>query len=144
MSTYGDQLDDETIQIVAGPRFVEDPAIEMLVAPYAKGKGEYNADIESMSAYRDKAVVEIEELQNNNRYRKELHLRRDVRASSKRTKRIDSRDNERISSGDQHLSFGEKNAFALVLFMYQSLADKADLIVLDDPISSFDKNKKHR
>lgn len=38
-------MDDETIQIVAGPRFVEDPAIEMLVAPYAKGKGEYNADI---------------------------------------------------------------------------------------------------
>lgn len=38
----------------------------------------------------------IEELQKNNRYRKELHLRRDVRASSKRTKRTDSRDNEKV------------------------------------------------
>ena len=38
----------------------------------------------------------IEELQKNNRFRKELHLRRDVRASSKRTKRTDSRENEKV------------------------------------------------
>ena len=38
----------------------------------------------------------IEELRNNNRFRKDLHLRRDVRASSKRTKRTDSRDNEKV------------------------------------------------
>ena len=41
-----------------------------------------------------------------------------------------------------HLSFGERNALALVLFMYQALYNQANLIVLDDPISSFDKNKK--
>jgi len=38
----------------------------------------------------------IEELQKNKRYRKELHLRRDVRASSRRTKRRDSRDTEKV------------------------------------------------
>jgi len=38
----------------------------------------------------------IEELQKNKRFRKELHLRRDVRASSRRTKRRDSRDNEKV------------------------------------------------
>ena len=38
----------------------------------------------------------IEELQKNNRYRKELHLKRDVRASSRRTKRRDSRDTEKV------------------------------------------------
>jgi energy-coupling factor transporter ATP-binding protein EcfA2 len=42
-----------------------------------------------------------------------------------------------------HLSFGERNAFALVLFMFDSLKSKPSLIVLDDPISSFDKNKKY-
>lgn len=41
------------------------------------------------------------------------------------------------------LSHGERNAFALVLFMFDALKRKADLIVLDDPISSFDKNKKY-
>uniref|UniRef100_UPI00187E496B AAA family ATPase n=1 Tax=Microcoleus sp. LEGE 07076 TaxID=915322 RepID=UPI00187E496B len=47
-----------------------------------------------------------------------------------------------IDSASKHLSYGEKNAFALVLFMHQVLSENPDLIVLDDPISSFDKNKK--
>lgn len=51
--------------------------------------------------------------------------------------------NENISGWDQYLSYGEKNAFALVLFMYEALSKKQDLIILDDPISSFDKNKKY-
>lgn len=50
---------------------------------------------------------------------------------------------ETINGGQQYLSFGEKNAFALVLFMYEALHKNPDLIVLDDPISSFDKNKKY-
>lgn len=50
---------------------------------------------------------------------------------------------EYLSGGNQHLSFGERNAFALVLFMYECLAKKPNLIILDDPISSFDKNKKY-
>ena len=41
------------------------------------------------------------------------------------------------------LSYGERNAFALVLFMYRALKEEADLVILDDPISSFDKNKKY-
>jgi ABC-type Mn2+/Zn2+ transport system ATPase subunit len=48
-----------------------------------------------------------------------------------------------VSGGNQHLSFGERNAFSIVLFMYECLARKPALIILDDPISSFDKNKKY-
>ena len=48
-----------------------------------------------------------------------------------------------VNGGSQHLSFGEKNAFALMLFMYECLSKNPDLIILDDPISSFDKNKKY-
>ena len=51
--------------------------------------------------------------------------------------------NSSLEKGDQHLSFGEKNAFSLVLFMYDAIRANADLIVLDDPISSFDRNKKY-
>ncbi|MFC4993547.1 AAA family ATPase [Rubritalea tangerina] len=47
-----------------------------------------------------------------------------------------------VQNGDQHLSYGERNAFAVILFMYECLAQSPDLIILDDPISSFDKNKK--
>jgi hypothetical protein len=46
-----------------------------------------------------------------------------------------------LNGGSQHLSYGERNAFAIVLFMYECLARKPGLIVLDDPISSFDKIK---
>ncbi|MGN8626908.1 hypothetical protein [Bulleidia sp. HCP3S3_G12] len=42
-----------------------------------------------------------------------------------------------------HLSWGERNAFSLVLFMFYAISENADLIVLDDPISSFDSNKKY-
>ncbi|MGH1404360.1 MAG: AAA family ATPase [Alphaproteobacteria bacterium] len=49
---------------------------------------------------------------------------------------------EHLSGGNQHLSFGERNAFSIVLFMYECLSKNPDLIILDDPISSFDKNKK--
>jgi energy-coupling factor transporter ATP-binding protein EcfA2 len=47
-----------------------------------------------------------------------------------------------LEAAGSHLSFGERNAFALVLFMYQVRRDEPDLVVLDDPVSSFDKTKK--
>ncbi len=49
---------------------------------------------------------------------------------------------EAVTNGSQHLSYGERNAFSLVLFMYECLSKNPDLIILDDPISSFDRNKK--
>lgn len=48
-----------------------------------------------------------------------------------------------IQSPEQHLSWGEKHAFALILFMFDAISRNADLIILDDPISSFDSNKKY-
>lgn len=47
-----------------------------------------------------------------------------------------------IDDGSKHLSFGERNAFSIVLFMYECLTKNPDLVILDDPISSFDKTKK--
>ena len=42
-----------------------------------------------------------------------------------------------------HLSFGERNSFAIALFSAQVKSEKPDMVVLDDPISSFDQNKKY-
>ena len=47
-----------------------------------------------------------------------------------------------VSNPEKHLSWGEKNAFSLVMFMFDAVNEGTDLIVLDDPISSFDSNKK--
>ncbi len=47
-----------------------------------------------------------------------------------------------VDNPQEHLSWGERNAFSLVMFMFDAVNENADLIVLDDPISSFDSNKK--
>ncbi len=43
----------------------------------------------------------------------------------------------------EHLSWGERNVFSLLLFMFDAISKDADLIILDDPISSFDSSKKY-
>lgn len=48
----------------------------------------------------------------------------------------------KVTEGQRCLSYGEKNTLSLIMFMYESLKEKPDLIVLDDPISSFDGNKR--
>lgn len=48
-----------------------------------------------------------------------------------------------LGAAGSHLSYGERNAFALVLFMHQVRREAPDLVVLDDPVSSFDKTKKY-
>ena len=48
-----------------------------------------------------------------------------------------------VQSPGNHLSWGEKHSFALILFMFDAIKSDAKLIILDDPISSFDSNKKY-
>lgn len=48
-----------------------------------------------------------------------------------------------VSDSRKALSYGEKNAFALVFFAYECMSKKPDLVILDDPISSFDGAKRY-
>ena len=41
-----------------------------------------------------------------------------------------------LSDANEALSYGERNALALVFFMYSALGNNPDLIILDDPITS--------
>lgn len=54
-----------------------------------------------------------------------------------------TQEGQTVDSARQRLSYGERNALSLALFMFTALKEKADFIVLDDPISSFDGNKKY-
>lgn len=48
-----------------------------------------------------------------------------------------------VTEVNKHLSYGERNALALALFVFSVINDnEVDLIILDDPITSFDGNKK--
>jgi ABC-type molybdenum transport system ATPase subunit/photorepair protein PhrA len=53
------------------------------------------------------------------------------------------KDSVNVAKITDHLSWGERNAFALVLFMHYAHSQNPDLVILDDPISSFDSNKKY-
>ncbi|NCD05856.1 MAG: hypothetical protein EOL97_07030 [Spirochaetia bacterium] len=55
---------------------------------------------------------------------------------------INLSEDKKVEKLETHLSWGEKNAFSLVMFMFEAISEGVDLIILDDPISSFDKNKK--
>jgi ABC-type cobalamin/Fe3+-siderophores transport system ATPase subunit len=48
----------------------------------------------------------------------------------------------KVTSLSKHLSWGEMNAFSLVMFMFEAFSENDDLVILDDPISAFDANKK--
>lgn len=47
-----------------------------------------------------------------------------------------------VEDSREALSYGERNAFALVFFAYECMRKRPDLIILDDPISSFDGAKR--
>ena len=49
----------------------------------------------------------------------------------------------RVENPSDALSYGERNALALVLFMFEAIREPGALIVLDDPISSFDYEKRY-
>lgn len=88
---------------------------------------EYNSEINDFlyyAGYKYRVSIEYDDVNN-------YHLV---------LKHIDNMKN--VNSVNDHLSYGEKNAFALVLFMYDVLKKDPDLVILDDPISSFDGNKK--
>lgn len=48
-----------------------------------------------------------------------------------------------IDQPEQALSYGERNALALILFMFEAINAKNPLVVLDDPISSYDYDKRY-
>ena len=48
-----------------------------------------------------------------------------------------------VPDSREALSYGEKNAFALVFFAYECMRKTPDLVILDDPISSFDGAKRY-
>lgn len=50
----------------------------------------------------------------------------------------------RTTNFKDSLSYGEKNALSLILFIIEAVnTPNLDLIILDDPVSSFDENKKY-
>lgn len=105
-------------------------------------KGEISKQKRLVKSLIEKHKKSINEFLKNAGYKYIVEIETDPTSSYRLIlKHIESK--KEITGGQQHLSFGEKNAFALVLFMYEAIHKKPDLVILDDPISSFDRSKKY-
>lgn len=104
-------------------------------------QGEVNKQKAAIERTVSECSEEINEFLSNAGYKYSVHFEREEQQKLRlRLRHAEYEKN--LSKGDQFLSFGERNAFALVLFMYEALSKNAGLVILDDPISSFDRNKK--
>ncbi|MBV2182101.1 MAG: AAA family ATPase [Castellaniella sp.] len=127
----------------ADTRAVVDPINEKLQELIGK-VGELKGKINKHKSQIEKSIVENKKSINgflkSAGYKYSVVIKPEV--DSYKMKLVHQDFHEHLESAAQHLSYGEKNAFALVLFMHQVLSEKPGLAVLDDPVSSFDKTKK--
>lgn len=125
---------NETIAII-------NQSIDDLIQQAGPLQGKINQQRKEMQKLIEKHQANINEFLTFAGYRYQVAIIGEGIQSQLKLRHIDHSNN--LSGGSQHLSFGERNAFSIVLFMYECIAKNPSLIILDDPISSFDKNKKY-
>lgn len=116
-------------------------SIDSVIEQAGMLQGKINQQRSEMKKTIERHMKDINEFLSYAGYRYMVEIAGDGEQTQLKLRHIDYE--EHLSGGNQHLSFGERNAFAIVLFMFECLSKKPDLIILDDPISSFDKNKKY-
>jgi len=116
-------------------------SIDKVIEQAGQLQGKINQQRSEMTRTIERHQKDINEFLSYAGYRYAVEIAGDGEQAQLKLRHIDHE--EHLSGGNQHLSFGERNAFAIVLFMYECLSKKPNLIILDDPISSFDKNKKY-
>lgn len=115
-------------------------SLETVLSKAGKLQGEINKQKKGIENAITKYKLEINTFLRYAGYKYVVDIQDEADSYKMKLRHIDFANN--IENGSLHLSYGERNAFSIVLFMYECLTKKPDLIVLDDPISSFDKNKK--
>lgn len=115
-------------------------SLEAVLAKAGKLQGEINKQKKGIENAIAKYKLEINTFLRYAGYKYIVDIQDEAESYKMKLRHIDFANN--IENGALHLSYGEKNAFSIVLFMYECLTRNPDLVVLDDPISSFDKSKK--
>lgn len=132
-----DKLDSEETRTVTDPINAQ---LEVLIKQVGTLKGQINKHKAKIKKAIEENQVSINGFLRSAGYKYSVEIIPEP--DSYKMKLIHEDLAEFIDSASNHLSYGEKNAFALVLFMHQVLSEDPDIVILDDPISSFDKNKK--
>lgn len=116
-------------------------SIDHLIQQASPLQGKINIQRQEMNRLIERHQRDINDFLTYAGYRYAVAIVGEGEQAQLKLRHIDNSAN--LTGGSQYLSFGERNAFSIVLFMYECVAKKPDLIILDDPISSFDKNKKY-
>lgn len=115
-------------------------SLESILAKAGQLQGEINKQKKGIETAITKYKSEINTFLRYAGYKYIIDIQPEANLYKMKLRHLDF--DEDIANGALHLSYGERNAFSIVLFMYECLTKQPDLIILDDPISSFDKNKK--
>lgn len=115
-------------------------SLDSVLSKAGKLQGEINKQKKSIETAINKYKFEINSFLRYAGYKYVVDIQPEADSYKMKLKHLEF--SEHIENGSRHLSYGERNAFSIVLFMYECLTKNPDLVVLDDPISSFDKNKK--
>lgn len=118
-------------------------ALEHIIAQAGQLQGEINQQKNLIRRTIEKYHQEINGFLESAGYNYQVSIIEDQDKSTYRMVLLSKENSAQVNDVKLHLSYGERNAFALVLFMYRAIKENPDLVILDDPISSFDKNKKY-
>ena len=138
ISLYNHLASENTIQKVQ----IVNSQIDKLIEKAGQLQGSVNKQKQLIQHLVDEHCAEINAFLRNGGFSYKVHFTA-TDGGEYRLKLLHSDLSDEVQNAKDHLSFGERNAFAIVLFMYHALKSQPDLIILDDPISSFDKNKKY-
>lgn len=119
--------------------------IKELIEKVGKLKGEigkYNAYLQNQVTLRTDDINEFLDIAG---FRYVLEVLIDSEDNAKAILRYILPNNKvgEVKTSGTQLSWGEKHSFALILFMFDAIRSNSSIIILDDPISSFDRNKKY-
>jgi len=118
-------------------------ALEHIITQAGRLQGEINQQKVLIRRTIEKYHNEINGFLESAGYKYQVSIIEDTGKGTYRMVLLSKENSTQVNDVKLRLSYGERNAFALVLFMYRAIKENPDLIVLDDPISSFDKNKKY-
>jgi ABC-type lipoprotein export system ATPase subunit len=118
-------------------------ALENVITQAGRLQGEINQQKNLIRRTIEKHHKEINGFLESAGYNYQVSIIEDQNKNKYRMVLLSKENAAQVNDVKLHLSFGERNAFAIVLFMYRAIKENPDLIVLDDPISSFDKTKKY-
>jgi ABC-type transport system involved in cytochrome c biogenesis ATPase subunit len=122
---------------------VVNSALDLVINQAGRLQGEVNQQKNHIRRTIEKYHKEINGFLESAGYNYQVSIKEDQDKGTYRMVLLSKENFTQVNDVKLHLSYGERNAFALVLFMYRAIKENPDLVILDDPISSFDKNKKY-